>query len=233
MFRKLISALAIAAIAIPPSKAAKFFDTSAPESLFEVGVRLGVNTSNRSLDKNIFDVWNINAWGAGVNIGAVADINFRDYISIQPGIFFESRASKYTYVNTESVTETGPLTLTQYGKDRSYNFTIPILCSVHFNVSNDIRWNVEAGPYFQIIMKNKVNGSFSYPLYRAENAIPAGYTAANASNFDFGFKFGSSLKFKSHYLVGIHYEAGCLHPWKEKALGGSNKAWVFSLGYDF
>ena len=231
--KKLIIASILALSGIASSQAADFFDTSRPDNLFNLGVRVGMNTATRNIKNDVFDVWNSNTWGTGFDAGIVADINFRDYISIQPGIFYESRSNKYTYIYTNAVSQDGPTYVSQFGKDRSYTLQIPILCSIHFNLCDNIRWNVEAGPYFHIFLKNKVEGDLVYPVYKAQNATPTGLSAVKPSSFDFGIKLGTSIKFLDHYLVGVHYLAGCLHPWKDGAIGGRNKAWTFTLGYDF
>lgn len=229
---KFLGGLILATVFAGTAGAADFFDKSAPENLFNLGVRLGVNTSNKNVNKNVFDTWNCNSWGTGIDVGVVADLNFRNWLSIQPGFFYESRSGKYSYISTSSLALDGPEYFAQYGRLRSYNFTVPILCSVHFNISDDVRWNVEAGPYLQFILKNSVSGDFSFPIYGENSALPITYSPINPSKFDFGLKFGSSLKILNHYLVGIHYEAGWLKPWKNANIGGRNKCWVFSIGYD-
>lgn len=230
----IFGALTAAALFANTASAADFFDTSEPESLMNLGLRFGINTTNRNLNKNVFDVWNCNSWGTGIDAGVVADINFRDWISVQPGLFYESRSGKFNYINTAGYDADGDrLLLTQYGRDRSYNFIIPVMACVHFNVSDDIRWNVEFGPYLQITLKNSVNGEFQVPNATAPENLPTEYRQVNSTKCDFGLKMGSSLKILDHYLVGVHYEAGLLKPWQDGSLGGRRKGWVFSIGYDF
>lgn len=218
--------------AVISASAIDFFDKSTPRDLFNVGVRLGVNTSNRTVNKNIFDLWSSNSWGTGLDLGAVVNINFREYISVQPGFFFESRSGQYAYVSTIQGATSGDDVLNQYGSTRSYNFTIPVVVSVHLNVTDNLRWSIEAGPYLQWIMKNTVNDKFTY---QSLTTAPGddGLSKGKASNFDFGFKFGTTLDILRHYNVGVHYMAGWLHAWKASELGGHNKAWVFTIGYNF
>lgn len=233
MHKHFFLTIALALAAVAPAGAADFFDRSAPASLVDLGFRLGINTTNRNLNKDVFNVWNLNSWGTGVDVGAVVNINFRNYLTIQPGIFFESRSGKYSYVNIAGYDNDGVAQyMVQYGNDRSYNFTIPVMASIHFNLSDDIRWDVEAGPYFQLKLKNSVNGDFSYPVYDNPLANPAAYVPIEAKKYDFGMKFGTGLRILQHYLVAVHYEAGWLKPWTDKRLGGSNKGWVFSIGFD-
>lgn len=242
MRKSLFWTIALAFGTLFPASASDFFNSGNPANLFNLGVRLGVNTSNKNIDNMVFDTWNTNSWGTGVDVGVVADINFKDFISVQPGIFFESRSGKYSYVSQAKVvsvpaeggdTEHSIQYLTQFGNMRSYNFIIPIMGCVHFNLSNDIRWNVEFGPYFQIVLKNNIKGNVKYPLYSGADPMPISYAEVVPTKFDFGLKFGTSLKVLDHYVVGVHYEAGCLKPWTNSQLGGRRKAWVFSLGYDF
>lgn len=235
MFNKSVfAALMLTLATASTAGAAEFFDTSSPSSLIDLGVRFGINTTNRNLNKEVFNVWNNNSWGTGIDAGAVVNINFKNYLTIQPGIFYESRSGKYSYININGYTESGvPELMTQYGKDRSYNFTIPVMACIHFNLSDDIRWDVEAGPYIQLKLKNSVNGKFSYPVYDNPDANPADYIHIKASKCDFGMKFGTGLRILNHYVVAVHYEAGWLKPWTDSRLGGHNKGWVFSLGYDF
>lgn len=232
-----IYALIIAASASIPACAADFFDTSIPEKQFSIGLRFGVNTTNRNVASDTFNEWNCNSWGTGIDAGAVVDINIRNYFSLQPGFFYESRSGKYAYACQYDDAEGTPVALSQFGRFRSYNFTIPIMAAFHFNITDQLRWNAEIGPYVQIILKNSLGDGFIYPSPAApETGLPSapdGFSRAEASNFDFGFKFGSSLTILDHYTVGFHYMAGWLDVWKDSALGGRNKGWVFSIGYDF
>ena len=224
---------AVAALMMIPAMGADFFDVSKPDRLFDFGLRLGVNTTNRTVDKQVFDEWNNNAWGIGVDAGAVVNLNIRDYLAIQPGFFFESRSGKYAYVCNYKDAAGADKMFSQFGSQCSYNFTIPVMAVVRFNVTSGVRWNVEAGPYVQIIMKNSISGDVAYPTATQVEGSSTQFGHAKATNFDFGMKFGSSLTILNHYTVGFDYLAGWLDAWKGDTLGGRNKGWVFYIGYDF
>ncbi len=218
------------------ASAKDFFSTAEPQSVFDITAHFGVNTSNRTIGKKVFDNWNNNSWGTGIDLGATVDINFREWISIQPGFFFESRSGNYAYSSLIVTPQDEISSVTQFGHGRSYNFTIPILASVHFFVADDIRWNVELGPYLQFGLHN----SFSEKAFYNAGNMPVGpdtnpgqWEAAKTKAFDFGFKFGTGLTILQHYDLGVHYLAGALDVWKPSKLGGRNKAWVFSVGYKF
>lgn len=230
---------AMCALAVGSASASDFFSTEKCDDLFTFGARIGVNTTNRTLKSSAYpDCYHHESWGTGFDIGAVADINIRDYISIQPGFFFESRSGSYTLMGTAagSFLTDDTSEIAQAGNRRSYNFTIPVMAVLHFNVTDDVRWNVEAGPYVAFVLdsslKNKrfvVNGTADTPLF-----------SQKAATVDFGFKMGTALEILEHYYVGAHYLAGCVGAWKDlkvgpitKTFGGVTKGWVFSIGYNF
>lgn len=231
---KLFAAI-IALTAAPAASGADFFSTERSESTFDIGVHFGINTTNRTMAKDVFKEWNHNSWGVGIDAGATVDINFRDWFSVQPGFFFESRSGNYAYAYNVGNSDGSISTVTQLGHGRSYNFTIPVMAAVHFNVTDDLRWNIELGPYFQFGFSNSFSNKATYPLAILSNngVVPAGTGIAKTKGFDFGLKTGTSLTIKEHYNVGIHYEAGCLDAWKPSQLGGRNKGWIFSVGYIF
>ncbi|MCM1152513.1 MAG: PorT family protein [Muribaculum sp.] len=231
---KLFFSLSVAACSILCSHAADFFSTEKPDETFNIGVHFGINTSNRTLAKDVFKEWNSNSWGTGIDAGATVDINFRDWISIQPGFFYESRSGNYAYAYSAVDADNELVQITQFGHGRSYNFTIPILAAVHLNVSDDVRWNCELGPYLQFSLKNTFSDKAIYPTQIiSEGHLLAGVATAKTKAFDFGFKMGTGLTIRQHYNFGIHYLAGCLKAWKPAELGGRNKEWVFSVGYIF
>lgn len=213
-----------------------FFSTEEARSLFDIGVHFGINTSNRTIGKKVFDNWNSNSWGTGIELGATVDINFKDWISVQPGFFFESRSGNYAYSSLIVTEQDAISSINQFGHGRSYNFTIPVLASAHFNVTEDVRWNVEFGPYLQFGLHNSFNEKAIYlsgNLPASPEVRPDQWESAKTRSFDFGFKFGTGLTVLRHYNFAVHYLAGCLDVWKPSRLGGRNKAWVFSVGYNF
>lgn len=231
MMKKYIMGAALALVALMPAKAEDFFSTADSETLFDLGVRIGMNTSNRTISQSVASLWNQNAWGTGFDAGVVCDINFKNFISVQPGFFYESRSGSFAYQST-ALTSTGDAyILTQLGKGREYLFTIPIVASVHFNVQDHLRWNVDLGPYFQFKLKSTFDKKFSYP-----EATPSGgleyLNNVKTSKCDVGIKFGTGLDIYEHYYIGVHYMAGLLNAWNPGRLGGHNKAWLFTIGYN-
>ncbi len=222
--------------------ASDFFDKSAPEKLITFGARIGVNSSNATVNDDVYNLWNKNSWGTGFDLGVVADINIRNYIAIQPGIFFQSRSGDYTYasrfwipvVDNDGVIQNEGKDIVQYGHQRSYNLYVPILASVRFNIGQKVRWSVDLGPYFNFMLHSSGAGSI-YELRYEGIDMPAALhrSEAERKGFDFGFKFGTGFTFFKHYYVGVHYMAGTADVWKTSGMGGRNKAWSFTAGYNF
>lgn len=243
LMKRISVIISIAALSAGTSHAADFFSTDTPEQLFNLGVRLGVNTSNRTVGEANMPGYNVQGWGTGFDIGVIADLNVRDYLSLQPGVFFESRSNTYTFINAVPTAgiPANEYLMTQAGTFNSYALTIPVIGSMRFNITDDIRWNVDFGPYVSFMfgskLKNKVN----------HNSINNGGIPAAGAEFrqkaapvDFGFKLGTGLQVLKHYSVGVHYMAGATRAWKDVktefgrySYGGRTKAWVFTLGYDF
>lgn len=219
--------------------AADFFSTEKSEELFTFGARIGVNTTNRTIKNSAFPrCYNHESWGTGFDAGVVADIHFRDYLALQPGFFFESRSNSYTIMGPGDGSMLPPVDaeMAQAGKHNSYNFTIPVMAIVSFNLSDQIRWNAEAGPYVAFVLNSKLTNK--YFVISGEAYEP--FFRQKARSVDFGFKLGTSFQIYDHYYVGGHYMAGCLPAWKDRDLGkytesygGVTKGWVFSVGYNF
>lgn len=210
-----------------PAVASDFFSTEQPEERFTFGLRLGVNTSNHTMRSSAFNVWNTDSWGAGFTLGAVADLAIRDYISIQPGFFFDYRSGKFSRVSVATDLAGDPYDLVSVGDSHSAFVTIPILASLHFSITPDLRWNIDAGPYLGLRLGSSDNR-------QVIEADPEGYVMREIGrrNSDFGFKLGTSLTLWRTWSFGIHYLAGMSSVWDD-GYAGRNKEWTFTLGYDF
>lgn len=216
---------------VSSASAQDFFDTADAPSFFNIGVRLGFNTSNRTFTKDAFNLWTNDSWGTGFNIGAVVNLNFKEYLSIQPGIFFESRNGKYAYLTEYIDSYNKEQTFYQMGTLRAYYISVPVLAVLKFNIANKIKWLVDLGPYFQLKLGESGQDNINV-LYRLPQANQYDYYTATSNSFGVGLKLGTGLKFLNHYYLGIHYLAGLTNAWKDPA-GGKNKSWEFSVGYDF
>lgn len=212
-------------------KSQEFFDTSDAEKFFTFSARLGFNTSNKTFPSRTFNKWNHNSWGTGLNVGVLANLNFKEYITIQPGLFVESRSGDYSYL-TEYINYVGQVdTHYEMGHIRGYYLTVPVMGIFKFNLSEHIKYSLEFGPYFQLGLRQTGVKNVNV-IYRLPGSNTYSQYIATHNNIDAGIKLGSGLQFYNHYYIGFHYLIGLCDAWKDPE-GGRNKSWVFTLGYDF
>ena len=212
-------------------KAVEFLDTSRDPNLFTFGARLGFNTSNRTFPSGSYNLWNHNSWGLGFNAGVLANLNFREYFTIQPGIFYESRSGDYTYLTEYLDYYNREQEHYEMGHLRGYYVTIPVMALFKFNLSENIKWNVEFGPYVQYCFSETGQNNIVV-LYRLPQSNQYGQYKATHRRYDAGLKLGTGLQFSRHFYAGVHYLAGLIDVWVNPQ-GGKNKSWQFSIGYDF
>lgn len=236
--KRLISAALLSVFTLSAG-AADFFSTEKSDELFTIGARLGINTSNRTVDKNAAGSYNFQSWGTGFTAGVTASINIRNYLAIEPGLFFESRSGHSSFTSFPIAVENGNYYVTQSAHRHSYNLNIPVLASVRFNVTEGLRWHVDFGPYVAFTLKSKLdNKELLSTRPDLNNEVPF---SAKAAPVDFGFKMGTAFEIIGRYYVGFHYEAGAVKAYSdknignglEKVYGGRTKAWNFTVGYNF
>lgn len=226
--------LAMTLVCVPAVKAESFFDTSRPRKFINFGARIGFNTSNRTFADGAFVNDIKTSWGTGFNVGLIADLNIREFLSLQPGFFFESRSGDLSnfveYYEKDEMTGEDILA-PHFGvyHERSYYFTIPVVAVLKFNITKFLKWNLEFGPYLQFMLKEtgSQNDIWLYEFLPYEYSYKAFHRTS-----DFGFKMGTSFQVFKHYYIGAHYLAGTKDTWRIPK-GGRNKSWMFTIGYDF
>lgn len=243
IMKKLFFALSVLAVATSAS-AADFADTSAPDNIVEVGLRFGITSSTVGADipKSVAGDCDF-AWKRGFSAGAVVDLNIRDFFSVRPGFFFENRSYDYTTVSHNP--DMRALAV-NFGRTHRNSFSVPVLASFHFNISNAVRWNVEAGPYFSFGLgsgKDKVKSvAVSAPEAAAGNYAYIdgkrdyyGDGEWQHRKFDCGFQIGTGVEIKRHYVVNLSYQRGLRNVSASHDNGWSmkNKGWTFAIGYKF
>ncbi len=246
--KKIITAaisFAFALAACPGADGQTIIDNSAPSKVIQAGIRVGFNTSNltTNYDEAIPNIaWNHTQWRPGFTIGAIVDINLRNCFAIQSGLYFKSRNSDYHYLINDYSLEAVD------GHWGAYYFEIPVLLSFRLGVAEMAQAQIDLGPYFA----TGFGGKCDYTLYRTEinnligepEVVPYDHKSdyfgdkGFAKRFDWGLKFGLGFLVMQHYYIGAHYNFSCKNILKDvpdatRKVKGHNKAWTFTLGYNF
>lgn len=221
---------------------------------FRLGFRIGMNSSVRTVDSWSSECLNVCGWRNGFTFGVIGDLNVADYFTIQPGLFFESRSNSYTLIETIPCADANANYSTLYTQAGIFNsrvFNMPLQFITFTDITRNVRWDFEAGPYLSFTLGSKLDKNYhtisiipnseekptittpipdqkEYPIFTQSPAV-----------FDWGIKFGTALRFSKNYYLGVHYMAGCLPVWEEedfngqrKNYGGRNKSWLFTFGYE-
>lgn len=248
-FKSMAFASLILFLGCVSASAADFFNTSTAPKPLSIGVRFGITSSTQGINLNKLysdTKKGYTEWGTGFEAGAVVNLNIRDYLTLQPGFFFQNRSYDYTIISANM--STGTLA-DRFGHTRSYYFQIPVLASFRFNLSDDVRWHIDLGPYFAFGLggKNKME-TFATVVgdpvivenkqYERDFFTDSDGNMIGMKTYDWGIKWGTAFTFKNHYYFGIHYSMGFRnlannHANFLKDPSAKNKSWTFTLGYDF
>lgn len=245
--KKTLSAIILATAAFTAGAQSFVVDQGKPENTFELGVRLGFNTSN--VTNNYTEavpnmVQAHNNWQGGLAVGALVDMNIYNCLAVQTGVFYQRRRSDYQNL----LIKEGSASFEYYdGKRHANYFQIPIMASFRMKLNKYIEGQVDFGPYFAFGFGGKDKYTMYETLTNEGGGVSIVQTPVKAdyfgdygvhNSFDWGFKFGVGFEVQDHYYLGIHYDAGARNaldksPYSASSVTGLNKAWNFTLGYNF
>lgn len=219
-----------------PAVHAKFFSTAPASDIIQIGVRAGLNTSTQTIDRDNFPNWSSSGWGTGFQLGVDVPVGILDFLSIQPGLYYQLRSGDYSVSSSTQTAQMGHYSM-------SY-ISIPVTVQVNFNLNDRLRWGVEAGPYFSWRIGSHhssavispvpvtIEGSDGVTVTPGEN-ITYNVGTMSKQKKDYGMKIGTYFLFNHKWYAGLHYYAGMTRVYKNKDLGGSNLLWALSVGYNF
>lgn len=236
MKKLVLAVFAVASVWL--SAGAQLFSSAMPDRLFTLGVRAGVNTSNQTLAKDFLTGWNQNSWGTGFELGAVGNLNMRDFLTIQPGLFFETRSGSYVYesgVLNEASGMVGDVAGSmkmgfQTGRYRDYRLTVPLMAVFWANVGPALQWNLHGGPYWSWTLHRHGDEWLELP---DRDLIPYGWIKARRNKYDWGLKLGTGIRVLRHLTLDVSYKWGLHRVWNHQQLGGRSKLWSVTAGVDF
>ena len=152
----------------------------------------------------------------GFNLGVGMDYGFSENWSLQSGLMISSKGYK----------------VKNYAKVRPIYLDIPILAAYKFNISDNTKFVINAGPYlaFGLGGKCKFDEGGDYKLFKGEDGEDAEY-----SRFDLGIQYGIGLEIGDHYLVNLTGQNGFISPfdYPDGYDGDKPKNMTFSIGVGY
>lgn len=152
----------------------------------------------------------------GFNLGVGMDYGFSENWSLQSGLMISSKGYK----------------IKDYSKNRPIYLDIPILAAYKFNISDNTKFVINAGPYlaFGLGGKCKFDEGGDYKLFKGEDGEDAEY-----SRFDLGIQYGIGLEIGDHYLVNLTGQNGFISPfdYPDGYDGDKPKNMTFSIGVGY
>lgn len=145
----------------------------------------------------------------GFQLGVGMDYGFSESWSLQSGLMISSKGYKYDGF-----------------KARPIYLDIPILAAYKFNISDNTKFVINAGPYlaFGLGGKYKIDGVDESEKVFGDNGW---------NRFDLGIQYGIGLEISEHYLVNLTGQNGFICPWDTEEGEDKCKNMTFSIGVGY
>lgn len=165
---------------------------------FTFGVKGGLNLSMWTIDESSLK--------PGFHIGGFANIQFNEYLAIQPELMYSMMGNKFSYENTMEL----------MGKEQyinatitttSHNIVVPIM--VQFMPIPALK--IEVGPQFgfNVKMSGKNKLEINTTLFGENNSeVKEDYDTDLYNLFEFGISAGLSYDITKNIIVGARYNYG-------------------------
>ena len=149
----------------------------------------------------------------GFTLGVGMDYGFNENWSLQSGLMISSKGFKFKEGDWKD-------------KYRPIYLDIPILAAYKFNISDNTKFVINAGPYLAIGLggKNKETDEEDIKLFDKD-----GY---DWKRFDLGIQYGIGLELSDRYLINLTGQNGFISP----VDGGDdpkNMTFTIGVGYRF
>lgn len=149
----------------------------------------------------------------GFTLGVGMDYGFNENWSLQSGLMISSKGFKFKEGDWKN-------------KYRPIYLDIPILAAYKFNISDNTKFVINAGPYLAIGLggKNKETDDEDIKLFDKD-----GY---DWKRFDLGIQYGIGLELSDRYLINLTGQNGFISP----VDGGDdpkNMTFTIGVGYRF
>lgn len=171
--------------------------------------KVGMNFSNMTKDSEAKAL-------PGFHLGVGMDYGFSENWSLQSGLMISSKGYKYDKDVLGADFKARPIYL-----------DIPILAAYKFNISDNTKFVINAGPYLAFGLGGKgkfdVDGAEDIKVFKGEEGM---------SRFDLGIQYGIGLEISEHYLVNLTGQNGFICPWDVED-GDKPKNMTFSIGVGY
>lgn len=168
--------------------------------------RVGMNFSNMTKDSEAKAL-------PGFNLGVGMDYGFSENWSLQSGLMISSKGWKYKE-------EGEKMTF------RPIYLDIPILAAYKFNISDNTKFVINAGPYLAFGLGGKAKyGDVDYKLFKSDEG--------DWKRFDLGIQYGIGLELSDHYLINLTGQNGFICPWDSEEGEDKCKNMTFSIGVGY
>lgn len=153
----------------------------------------------------------------GFNLGVGMDYGFNESWSLQSGLMISSKGYKYDKDVLGADFKARPIYL-----------DIPILAAYKFNISDNTKFVINAGPYLAFGLGGKgkfdVDGAEDIKVFKGEEGM---------SRFDLGIQYGIGLEISEHYLINLTGQNGFICPWDTEDGEDKPKNMTFSIGVGY
>lgn len=153
----------------------------------------------------------------GFHLGVGMDYGFSENWSLQSGLLISSKGYK--------IKEDG-----EKFTARPIYLDIPILAAYKFNISDNTKFVINAGPYLAFGLGGKAKyGEYDYKLFKGEDGEDA-----ECKRFDLGIQYGIGLEISDHYLINLTGQNGFISPnnWDDE-VDYKNMTFSIGVGYRF
>jgi opacity protein-like surface antigen len=145
----------------------------------------------------------------GFNLGVGMDYGFSENWSLQSGLMISSKGYK----------------VKDYAKVRPIYLDIPILAAYKFNISDNTKFVINAGPYLAFGLGGKVK-------YDGVDESDKVFGDDGWNRFDLGLQYGVGLELSDRYLINLTGQNGFICPWDVDE-GDKPKNMTFSIGVGY
>lgn len=148
----------------------------------------------------------------GFTLGVGMDYGFNENWSLQSGLMISSKGFKFKEGDWKD-------------KYRPIYLDIPILAAYKFNISDNTKFVINAGPYLAFGLGGKAkDDNFDLKLFKSDEG--------DWKRFDLGIQYGIGLELSDRYLINLTGQNGFISP----VDGGDdpkNMTFTIGVGYRF